>query len=667
MQEGQLVAGRYKILGTIGEGGMANVYLAKDLILDRQVAVKALRLDLRGDESIQKRFKREAIATSELSHPNIVNVLDVGEDDNGMQYMVIEYINGSNLKTFIKDNFPIPYQQIIDMMKQILSAVQVAHEHDIIHRDLKPENILVDKHGIVKVSDFGIALALSERSLTQTNSALGSVHYMSPEQSRGKTATVQSDIYSLGIILYEMLTNRVPFTGDSAVSVAFKHFREPMPSAREIDPRIPQALENVIFRATAKEPEQRYNSVKEMGEDLKTTLLSTRANEEKLMPIVSEDMLEETKIMSPIDGVENLPNDIDNDKKPKKKMSKKKKRILILSVLALVLLLIFSGVWAANQKQISVPDVSNFTEEQANDLLTSRKLKIGKVYKVYNDDISAGHIVKTIPEVGARVKRDSEINLELSLGAKKYKMPNLVGRSYNSISDKIKKRGFTIHKKAVYSNSVTKGNIMSQSIKPGSKVSPKNKILTLKVSKGENLKKKLVTIKDLSGYNLTSVRDYANEYGLDLNVIQEYSDDVDKGQVIRQDPIAGTQVLRGSQLTIYISQGKKEKLSTFSKTITIPYLASKTTDDKSSSDDKDDSDDSKDSDDTDKTTTTVNSPNNIKIYVTDEKNSDTDVYRELNITEDTPITISFTVLNNGSASYRVVRDGVEIMNQTVNG
>src|SRR5699024_555133 len=237
---------------------MANVYLAEDIILQRKVAVKILRLDLQNEPQTQARFQREALATSELSHPNIVSVLDVGTD-HGLPYMVMEYVDGPNLKEYIQKNSPLDLNEIIRIMDQILSAVALAHKYNVIHRDLKPQNILMNKRGNIKIADFGIAVALNKSSITQTNSVMGSVHYM---------VTKQSDIYSLGIILYELITGTVPFNGDTPVAIALKHAQEPIPSIRKKDSSVPQALENVVLKATAKDPRDRYATAQEMKADL---------------------------------------------------------------------------------------------------------------------------------------------------------------------------------------------------------------------------------------------------------------------------------------------------------------------------------------------------------------------------------------------------------------
>lgn len=292
---GKKLNGRYHIIGSIGSGGMANVYLAHDLILDRDVAVKVLRFDFQNDQAAIRRFQREALAATELVHPNIVSVYDRRRRWTTIFSHGICERNG--LKTLHQTHFPIPYSTVVDITQQILSAVAMAHEHRIIHRDLKPQNILIDEHGTVKITDFGIAIALSETSITQTNTMLGSVHYLSPEQARGSMATNQSDIYAVGIILYEMLTGNVPFDGESAVTIALKHFQEEIPSVKMFDPGIPQSLENVVRHATAKDPSDRYKTANEMAEDLYTSLSASRLNEPAWEPTA---LLGETKVLTPI-------------------------------------------------------------------------------------------------------------------------------------------------------------------------------------------------------------------------------------------------------------------------------------------------------------------------------------------------------------------------------
>ena len=649
MEKGYLVGGRYEILGTLGEGGMANVYLANDTLLNRKVAVKALRYDLQDDESVKRRFGREAKATSGLSNPNIVNVLDVG-NDNGVQYIVIEYVDGPNLKKYIRTHFPIPYHEVVDIMKQICMAVSDAHEHGIIHRDLKPENILVDekKDPIqVKVSDFGIALALSERSITRTNSLLGSVHYMSPEQIKGRPATVLSDVYALGIVLFELLTKHVPFTGDTAVTVALKHSKEEMPDLKKIDPDIPQPLENVVLKATAKDPDQRYQSVKEMCEDLNTCLMPERSDEPKFIPTPIND-LEETRVMEPMD----TKHEEDVPVKQKPKMSHKKKMILMLSIIPIVLILFIIAMVIKSNQETTVPDLFNLTVKQANVMLKSSNLTTGDISKENDDDVEAGHVIKSVPAKGLKLKNGANVNLVVSLGAKYYKMPKLIGQDYDDVSANLKKRGFKIKIRYKATNDYTAGIIIDQSIKSGKKVVTKDKPLTITIAKVKTVKPKTVKVRDLTGYNLKSIQDYATESHLRLDTSYAYSSDIEEGLLISQSPDANTTVDQGATLTVVISKGPDPEKSsdsddeysnnntssnttkTVTKDITIPY------------------DESGD--------------NSITIYISDATHSINSPYRTMTISEDTPVTLSFNLKDGQTGSYIVERDNKTVLGGSVN-
>ena len=281
MVKGQKINDRYEIIRLIGEGGMANVYLALDTILDRQVAVKVLRGDLAEDEKFVRRFQREANSASKIIHPNIVEIYDVGEDQ-GEYYIVMEYIDGRDLKSLIKKRKGLTISETIDIMLQLTSAVACAHDSYIIHRDIKPQNILIMDDGKVKITDFGIAQAMNSQEMTQTNSVMGSVHYIAPEQANGSGTTVKSDIYSLGILMYELLIGKVPFKGENAVEIALKQMKEPIPSVIEQKENIPMSIENIIRRATAKNPKNRYDSVQEMHDDIKTALSRNRIDEDPI-------------------------------------------------------------------------------------------------------------------------------------------------------------------------------------------------------------------------------------------------------------------------------------------------------------------------------------------------------------------------------------------------
>ena len=357
--KGQKINDRYEIIRSIGEGGMANVYLGYDTILDRNVAIKVLRGDLSNDEKFVRRFQREALSASSLSHPNIVEMYDVGEDD-GLYYIVMEYVEGKTLKQLLKKRGSLTISEAIDIMLQITDGIAHAHDSYIIHRDLKPQNIMIQDDGQIKITDFGIAMALNSTQLTQTNSVMGSVHYLPPEQASGKGSTIKSDIYSIGIIFYELLTGSLPFRGDNAVEIALKHMKEPLPSLMKEDSSTPQSIQNIILRSTAKNPKNRYNNANEMHRDLLTALDDERMDEEPYVYKYPEHEQESaTKALKKLEEQDEEEEEDKNDKK-------RKKIIIILSiifgVIAVVLLSIFLIVPKVTEKEsIKVPDVSDMS------------------------------------------------------------------------------------------------------------------------------------------------------------------------------------------------------------------------------------------------------------------------------------------------------------------
>jgi serine/threonine-protein kinase len=573
MEAGYKLGGRYRVIRPVGEGGMANVYLAQDLILNREVAIKVLRLDLQNDPDTIRRFQREELAATELVHPNIVSVYDVGED-SGLQYIVMEYVSGNDLKQYIADHYPIPYAEVVRMMTEILAAVQQAHAHGIIHRDLKPQNILVAPSGHLKITDFGIAVALSENSITQTNSMLGSVHYLSPEQARGSIATKQSDIYSLGIILYEMLTGKVPFEGETAVSIALKHFQSEIPSVRKIDSNIPQALENVILRATAKEPAERYESVAAMTADLKTTLSPLRVGEPKF---VSQINNEETKILPRIDAEQFATSSATSEAAPAsanttsvttKNVSATatthqpaptpKKRLaqpwFVITTLLVLVVLVIVGFFAANQLQpVAVPNVAGMTQSKAQSTLMAAQFKVGSATKVHDDHVKAGRVISTTPVKGEKAKRQSVVKMRISTGKKEYTLKDYTARSYSSVAAELRKAGFKVKRTTIVSRSYTNGQIVQQSRDAGTRLVPKGKTITLTVSVGANG----FSLLDMTNWSQASVRQYANSMGFTLNLKYDYSAAVQAGSVMSQSPKAGTAVPHSAKITVVISRGSK--------------------------------------------------------------------------------------------------------------
>lgn len=657
IDKGYLLGDRYRIIDTLGEGGMANVYLAEDIILQRKVAVKILRLDLQKEPQTLARFQREALATSELSHPNIVSVLDVGTD-HGLPYMVMEYVDGPNLEEYIQKKSPLDLHEVIRIMDQILSAMTLAHKHNVIHRDLKPQNVLMDKKGNIKIADFGIAVALNQSSITQTNSAMGSVHYMSPEQTRGGLVTKQSDIYSLGIILYELITGKVPFNGDTPVAIALKHAQEPIPSIRKKDPKVPQALENVVLKATAKDPRDRYASAQGMKADLDTGLDPSRKDEPVFVPAHNINT-DETIVLPGFKANgektdKDKANASDQKKDDEKKPSfweniKKHKWWWILSGLAAIVI-IFIMVFALNGRDtgdVQVPDVTNLTENSARNKLQAAGLEVGEISHKHSDSIDAGKIISTSPGAGDPIAKGKTVDLVVSNGAGMVKVPDMTGKDYVSAAKKLSKLGFDVIRKDQSSNTVAVGNIISQSIAAGVEVKPKQTTITLVVSKGKTVshKKNTIKLKDLRNYSLKGAQDYAKDNHLTLQATQKYSDTVEKGMVISMSPEAGTEVESGSTITISVSKGPKQnqdKDSSVTKTFTVNYKAPGK--DQSSSD--------------------KDKGNHVQIYISDDDHSLNNIYRDLYIKHDMSFSIPFS-LKDGSGELRVVRDGQTVLNEKV--
>lgn len=648
METGYVLNGRYKIVNVLGEGGMANVYVAYDLILKRSVAVKLLRLDMRDDPTAVRRFQGEAMSLTELTDPHIVMIYDIGEED-GNQYLVMEYVKGMDLKQYIKQEYPFSLTRVLEIMQQILQAVGDAHQHGIIHRDLKPQNILIDQEGNVKITDFGIALAVSSSTLTKTNTVMGSVHYISPEQARGSIVTKQADIYSLGIILFEMLTGHVPYRGENAVSIIMKHYKEAMPSVRQEEPNVPQALENVVFHATAKDLRDRYTTVEQMAGDLRTCLSPGRANESKWLPSFEND--DETKVLLPPSDSELSDKDqsladegFDQDqisKKTKKKWSKKKRWLFVLSFL--LVLLVGTGLsYAMIPKDTSVPQLKGMTTSEATESLKDANLKLGKVTKKYNNTYYFGQVIRTRPKAKTEIKEGTLVDVEISQGPKKEKFGDYTGQKYSQVKKELKKRGVTVQSEKVFSQKIPKGEIKSQSISAKKKVVMGETAVTFQVSQGA----KSFELRDLLNYTLKSAQDYADEKGLTLNVTRENSDKYDEGIVMQQEPAAGTVLNQGDTISVTISDGAKEESSAESS---------------SSS-----SSSSSLADSTSKFAVSVKLPfeetnqgksNKVQIYISDKSHQIKNIYQTLDITGDREVQIPFELEDGKKGAYKIVRDG----------
>lgn len=576
IQIGKIFAGRYRIVKQIGRGGMADVYLAKDLILDgEEVAVKVLRTNYQTDPIAVARFQREARAMADLDHPHIVRITDIGEED-GQQYLAMEYVAGLDLKRYIKEHYPLSNEEAVRIMGQILLAMRLAHTRGIVHRDLKPQNILLTPDGTAKVTDFGIAVAFAETSLTQTNSMLGSVHYLSPEQARGSKATVQSDIYAMGIIFYEMLTGHIPYDGDSAVTIALQHFQKPLPSVIAENPSVPQALENVIIKATAKKLTNRYRSVSEMYVDLSSSLSYNRRNESKLifdetskadtktLPKVSQSTLtsipkvqaqtEHKSIKNPSQAVTEETSQPQAPKKHRFKM-----RYLIL--LASLVLVAASLIWILSRTPatIAIPDVAGQTVAEAKATLKKANFEIGEEKTEASEKVEEGRIIRTDPGAGTGRKEGTKINLVVSSGKQSFQISNYVGRKSSDVIAELKEKKVPdnlIKIEEEESNESEAGTVLKQSLPEGT---------TYDLSKATQIvltvAKKATTIQlgNYIGRNSTEVISELKQKKVPENLIkieEEESSESEPGTIMKQSPGAGTtyDVSKPTQIVLTVAK-----------------------------------------------------------------------------------------------------------------
>ena len=636
----------------IGGGGMANVYLAHDDILGRDVAVKILRLDYSNNEEFIKRFHREAQSVTTLSHPNIVNMYDVGEED-GIYYLVMEYVPGQTLKQYIIERGMLPIGEALDIMEQLTSAMAHAHHFEIVHRDIKPHNILIRNDGVVKVTDFGIATATSATAITHTNSVLGSVHYLSPEQARGGIANKQSDIYSLGIVMFELLTGRQPFSGESAVAIALKHLQNETPSPKRWNPDIPQSVENIILKATAKDPFHRYQSANAMKRDIETALYPERINEQpfyipedmeatKAIPIIQQEQLfgnvsDETIVLNGSKADEQIK---DEEVKPneKKKRSNKWLKVLLTTFLLLAIgttlaLTVIPGFFIP--KDVKTPDVSGMKYETAVNTLVEKGFEVAEPNIVYTDDVEAGKVIKTSPAAGRVVKERSKITIYQSGGKKKDKMSNLIGKDFDSLKDELEGKYKIVVRYDIESEK-PKGEIVEQSPAADQMVVEAEQDVKVWVSKGPYQIRPV----DFSGWTENSVNSYLNEKKLVPNIKREYSDTVDKGQVISQSPKPGTPLKEGDKVTITVSDGPKPKVTKTVKVdnISIPYEPPATGEKK---------------------------PQTIEIYKEDMQQKMDKPIETRTITESATISLEFVIQEGTKGHYKIVRDGTTIIDKEV--
>ena len=577
IEKGQKINDRYEIIKSIGEGGMANVYLAYDTILDRRVAVKVLRGDLSNDEKFVRRFQREALSASSLSHPNIVEMYDVGED-NGIYYIIMEYIEGKTLKQLIKKRGALTLSEAIDIMLQITDGISEAHNSYIIHRDLKPQNIMIKDDGSIKITDFGIAMALNSTQLTQTNSVMGSVHYLPPEQASGKGSTIRSDIYSMGILFYELLTGNLPFRGDNAVEIALKQMRDEIPSVRKKNPSIPQSVENVIIRATAKNPKNRYSDSKEMHADLLTVLNDDRINEEKIKFKYPEHEVEENTAV--LDEVKEKTQEKLKEEKEVSKdeteeideliFDKDDKQIKNTNKIILVLAIIFSVIVIAllsvvliipiftKVPDVTVPDVSGLSVVSAEKKLKKAGFEVAlETVKEENEKVEKGKVIKTEPQAERTIKKGSTITIYESLGEETYTVEDYTGSNYIEIKTLlVNVHGLDVkieEKDVDSSTNYGEQEIIDQSVKAGTVVGKGDTIILY-------IPNVLETYPDMDGWTVNEVEDFCAKYELKCTIKYEETTDFEEGALISQSRTMKDIIAKGA--TFVVKFAKKPTTST---------------------------------------------------------------------------------------------------------
>ncbi len=589
VKDGIFLGNRYEVIEKIGSGGMADVYKGRDTMLNRYVAIKVLKKEFREDETFVKKFRSEAQAAAGLLNPNIVNVYDVGED-RGLYYMVMELVEGITLKEYIDRKKRLSAREVISIAIQMCSGIEEAHKHHIIHRDIKPQNIIISNDGKVKVTDFGIARMVTSK--TTTTVAMGSVHYTSPEQARGGYSDEKSDIYSIGITLYEMVTGQVPFNGDTTVEVAMKHLQEEITPPSELVPDIPYSLEQIILKCTQKNAERRYSDVDELIQDLKHSLVDPDGDFVQIVPvgnadtvIITEDDLDDIRSSYGDDDEddeygedddygeddEDYEDDEDGEDHDSDEVNPRMNKVIkimtivvaviIILVLALVIgraagLFRFGGTGTTQEEdsgQVKVPNVVGMSLDDAKAELNDAGLgwKIGKQEE--SAKYEKGYVMAQDPKNGEKVKKNTQITLDVSTGKtdEQVEVPNVVGQDEADAQKTLEDAGFKVESAAVYS-SQPQGEVVSTDPKAGTQAA-KGSTVTIQVSKGEQK----ISVPDVRGTDENTAKSTLSGAGLNVTVTTDYSDSVAQGNVISQDPSGGTKVDAGANVNIVVSLGSR--------------------------------------------------------------------------------------------------------------
>lgn len=605
LELGTMLSGRYEVLKRVGSGGMADVYMAKDHKLNRNVAVKVLKSEYVEDEKFLKKFETEAQAVARLSHPNIVNIYDVGMED-GINYIVMELAEGITLKEYIRKKGYLSPKETVEISTQIASAISHAHKNHIIHRDIKPQNILVSDTGIIKVTDFGIAKATSSNTVTSTATAMGSVHYISPEQAKGRFCDEKSDIYSLGITMYEMVTGHVPFDHENGVTIALMHLQNEITPPSQIRDGIPDSLEKIILKCTMKKPEERYQTADDLIADLRLVFEDTSGGYVGVVPAIDDSptiMIDQNELTQRINTPkkdqkiqqeEPLKDEeqnayLDEDDEEESGMNSKIEKLVIVlaavvGAIILISIIVFvvksSGVFKSGKSttttSIGTTAGSNDTESKKYTVdnyigmsLSAAREKIDGKFKIkveeeYSADYAKGLVIRQDPESDTELEEGKTLTLVVSKGTRtedKVSVPGVVGKRESSAKSELEAAGLKVSVKIKYSTDVAKGKVISQSPGSGNQVT-KNSTVVITVSQGEK-PETMVRVPNLRYFTESEARSELKNSNLVLgSVLTEYSDSVEKGLVIRQTVSSGSKVKEGTAVGIYVSLGPRQTATT---------------------------------------------------------------------------------------------------------